>query len=463
MFLEDGDWKSANEYCEKVLDQDPENAQAYLGKLMAELRVRKQEDLKDCSQPFNEKNNYQKVLRFADKQLQEELEADIAYIKERNKHARLEGLYGDAAELKAQASSKADYQEAAEAFAKIPGYRDADAQKQECLRLAEEARKDAIYRDAEKKAANRRVESQEAAISIFQTIFSWRDAGARIEACQRTIEELKAEQEADRLEQERKAELARQEAKRTAKRNKKIAIITTSIVCAIIAFIIILNAVITAQKKHDFIAAYGQEVYDELGLVEEGAYITFGAYEQDDNASNGKEDVEWLVLEVKDGKALVISKYALDSKPYDTNYTLYNYWETCTLRKWLNNDFINTAFSAKEKAMIPTVMVSAEKNPEYGTNPGKATKDRVFLLSITEAYKYFSSDRARQCQPTDYAGANGAWVDKSGNCEWWLRSPGAGTNFAAKFFTDGDLAEAGENVREDDNAVRPALWINLNA
>ena len=52
MFLEDGNWASANEYCEKVLDSDPKNATAYLGKLMAELKVKKQENLKDCAQPF---------------------------------------------------------------------------------------------------------------------------------------------------------------------------------------------------------------------------------------------------------------------------------------------------------------------------------------------------------------------------------------------------------------------------
>ena len=52
MFLEDGDWNSADEYCEKVLDIDPENAEAYLGKLMADTKTRKQEDLKDCEEPF---------------------------------------------------------------------------------------------------------------------------------------------------------------------------------------------------------------------------------------------------------------------------------------------------------------------------------------------------------------------------------------------------------------------------
>ena len=73
MYLEDGNWKSADDYCERVLDIDHECAQAYLYKLMAELRVKKQEDLKDCAEPFNNHNNYQKVLRFADEKLRNEL------------------------------------------------------------------------------------------------------------------------------------------------------------------------------------------------------------------------------------------------------------------------------------------------------------------------------------------------------------------------------------------------------
>ena len=111
--------------------------------------------------------------------------------------------------------------------------------------------------------------------------------------------------------------------------------------------------------------------------------------------------------------------------------------------------------------MIPTVTVSADKNPDYSTNPGNATQDQVFLLSITEVNKYFSSDSARQCKPTDYAVANGAW--DRGNCWWWLRSPGLYQNYAADVYYDGVVVEHGFYVDHDDRAVRPALWIDLNS
>ena len=207
---------------------------------------------------------------------------------------------------------------------------------------------------------------------------------------------------------------------------------------------------------------YDKYKIEKLKVAKTGDYVFLGEYEQDNNTANGKEDIEWLVLEVKDGKALVISKYALYCKQYNTNYTDVT-WEACTLRRWLNNNFINAAFSAEEKAMIHTVTVSADKNPKYNTNPGNATQDQVFLLSITEANKYFSSDSARQCKPTDYAVANGVWESNSGNCWWWLRSPGGDRGNAARVYSDGDVYEFGLGVNYDTGAVRPALWIDLNS
>ena len=73
MFLEDGDFTRADEFCEQVLNLDPENAEAYLGKLMAELKVRTRDTLKDQPEPFGNRNNYQKAVRFGDAALQKKL------------------------------------------------------------------------------------------------------------------------------------------------------------------------------------------------------------------------------------------------------------------------------------------------------------------------------------------------------------------------------------------------------
>jgi hypothetical protein len=81
--------------------------------------------------------------------------------------------------------------------------------------------------------------------------------------------------------------------------------------------------------------------------VQTGGYVTFGSYEQDNDLSNGKEDIEWLVLARENNKALLISRYSLDNQPY-SEHTEEVPWENCSLRKWLNDNFLNEAFSSDE-------------------------------------------------------------------------------------------------------------------
>ena len=196
-----------------------------------------------------------------------------------------------------------------------------------------------------------------------------------------------------------------------------------------------------------------------------GNFITLGNYPQT-KAGNDKTPIEWMVLESDGETALLISRYALDCKPYNEKSESTT-WETCTLRGWLNNKFFNKAFSTEEKQYILQSNVSADKNPKYSTNPGNATKDNVFLLSIAEANKYFKSDDARKCAPTDYAIQQGAYTSDSYKvegrkaCWWWLRSPGDGGNFAAYVYYDGSFYDHGSLVYAGRNAVRPCVRVRL--
>lgn len=190
-----------------------------------------------------------------------------------------------------------------------------------------------------------------------------------------------------------------------------------------------------------------------------GDKIAFGTYEQDNDTSNGAEDIEWLVLAKENNKILVISDKALDRQLYDNADVR---WENCSLRKWLNDSFINAAFSEEERALIQSTTVSADKNPEYSTDPGTATTDKVFLLSINEAEKYFNSDEARKCAPTAYAKARGA-LTSVGDAKtwWWLRSPGRSQKYAAIVSIGGWVYYRGYGVNYDNVSVRPALWISF--
>lgn len=73
IFLADKNWKNADKYCEKALDINPECAEAYLGKLMAELKIDKFENLQNCNKVFIDCNNYKKAIQFADDKLQSEI------------------------------------------------------------------------------------------------------------------------------------------------------------------------------------------------------------------------------------------------------------------------------------------------------------------------------------------------------------------------------------------------------
>ena len=530
MFLEDGDWDSANEYCEKVLDIDPENARAYLGKLMAECRACRLEDLQNCEQPFDDSGNYNKVLRFADSKLIETLKGYIAHINERNENACLTGIYNGAVNAMNSANSEGEYKAAAKIFKSIPGFKDADNLVEKCLDKAEVCRKDALYNSACSNMTGNIIRNYESAIRKFETISGWKDADEKIYACQKKIEEIKAKAEAERLEAERKAEEHRIAVEKAKKKAKKVFIAIASVACVCAVFLILLKTVIIPKQKYnqameliasgDYDSAYAllEEIGDNEAIasnkydraikyIDSGDYkaaymlldglsykdsaekllsikpqyykfllknskvgdiVYFGTYEQDNDTTNGKEDIEWLVLAKEKNRVLVISDKALDCQPYNSSYTEEVTWEKCSLRKWLNNDFINAAFTAEERAKIPTVMVSTDKNPEYDTDPGNATKDRVFLLSIVEVEKYFPSNEARKCVPTEYAISNGAYTSDSytkggkATCWWWLRSPGYNRFDAASVNMYGNVDEEGSHVNNDTYAVRPAMWISID-
>jgi hypothetical protein len=90
IFLENEEWTLADEYCERVLEIEPENAMAYVGKLMAELCVKTQESLKDLEKPFDNNRNYQKAVCFGDEDLKTTLAGYVDHIVNRNEKARLE-------------------------------------------------------------------------------------------------------------------------------------------------------------------------------------------------------------------------------------------------------------------------------------------------------------------------------------------------------------------------------------
>lgn len=223
-----------------------------------------------------------------------------------------------------------------------------------------------------------------------------------------------------------------------------------------------------SQERSEINAKTEQEEYEtkELSEAQVGDTVVFGSYEQDGDLTNGKEDIEWLVLEVKDGKILVISRYVIACQLYHDIYTEIT-WENCVLREWLNNEFIKDAFDENERGRIPKVMVSADENPVYDTKPGNDTEDQVFVLSVDEVNKYFESDSARQCRPTPYTVDESAYSKReittiyteNTGCPWWLRTPGNNQKAVSIVDMEGHVSVEGFGGNYGMDTVRPALWI----
>lgn len=345
---------------------------------------------------------------------------------------------------------------------KIKEIKGEQSRRAQIKRDQELARMEVVYQDA--LALEQKGDYAEA-IKLYRSINGYKDCAERIAVCETAILDGKYDAAVALMEAGKYSEAIAAFMEIVTHRDSADMIM----VCKYNAAVALMNA----GKYSEAIAAFEaiKDYKDSAAKIKEcetailynatvGTYITFGSYEQDNNTANGKEDIEWLVLAKENNRLLVISRYALDSKPYNDQDVAVT-WETCSLRSWLNKEFFNTAFSSEAQAMIPTVTVSADKNPEYSTDPGKATQDKVFLLSIVEANKYFMTDDARQCKPTAYAEAQRARRYDNGCCHWWLCSPGHYRSFASHVRDDGYVSLMGGGVDTYSKAVRPAIWINL--
>lgn len=198
---------------------------------------------------------------------------------------------------------------------------------------------------------------------------------------------------------------------------------------------------------------------------EEPETVLFGSYEQDGDAANGKEPIEWLVLARDGDKALLLSKYALDHQsfmPFYEPVTEPFTWESCSLRQWLNSTFLNAAFSAEEQSRLLTTTVITASGGRKGSENPFTTEDRVFLLSDTEVYAYFSSEAATVTDYTAYALSEDPWAGNAtapAPAIWWLRTTDGG-NHPDSVYTRGGVGEGARSY--EGEYVRPAIWVDMS-
>ena len=216
------------------------------------------------------------------------------------------------------------------------------------------------------------------------------------------------------------------------------------------------------------VTAYNQAILSRPMRV--GSIIQFGG-------------MDWRVLDIQGKRALIITENIIEQRPYNVEYKDIT-WETCTLRKYLNGEFY-AKFTKEDQGRIVETKITNPDNLWYGTKGGNDTTDKIFLLSLEEADKYFgNSGDYHNKKRSKYEGQypNGKWVlnndglafsnaNDSGRIAkyndkalfWWLRSPARYGNGAAIVHGGGGVYVNGDFVNGDFvfGGVRPALFLNL--
>ncbi len=196
-----------------------------------------------------------------------------------------------------------------------------------------------------------------------------------------------------------------------------------------------------------------------------GDVLYFGKYEQNGDLSDGEEPIEWIVVNREEDRVLVISKYCLEMSHFgDDN------WPESSVRRWLNGEFAESAFTAEEYAKIPTVNIRNRDNIDYEHDGGGNTEDKVFLLSADECDKYLDNDMRitkrtaylrdvyieEYCKPFEHPVPN-----ENASIEWWLRSVGGWTSIQC-VRKDGRVDEYGCSYNYAYLNIRPAMWIDVS-
>lgn len=450
LFLEDAEWSKADQYAEQVLNTNPKCAEAYLCKLMVDIKCRRVDDIKDYASEFTNNANFQKVIRFGDQALSTKLKQYNEYIIKRNEVQRLEKIYLDASLRRDNAKSELDFFDAAEMFKKVTGYKDADENYDNCIKQAERAKKEAVYTNAKKCIEKDRIAELEKATALLMSISDYEDSLDLANSCKIRINKI-------REEQEKQTVIKRQRSKKI-RRNIVICLISL-VVLSSLGFCLTKYLIIPSIKYHKAMQLYENEEYGQALLVYRDLGEFRDSYEKQTDIINNHftaiiqtcsvgdvvfiGDYEWIVLDKQGDRAFVMAKDAVVTMPYN-NVLEATVWSKCSLREWLNDDFYKS-FPENVRKRICLTVVANSMNKKLGTEKIADTDDYIYLLDENEYNKYVDED-------------NKELLYKKDSAVWWLRTTYNYKSSAVVVGVNGQISEA--RVKERGIAVRPVMWID---
>lgn len=161
--------------------------------------------------------------------------------------------------------------------------------------------------------------------------------------------------------------------------------------------------------------------------------------------------INWIAIytDYMNERCLLLSEKVLDQIQYH-DYQQMVTWENSWLRKWLNDKFYYISFSEEERKKIRLTKVVNMANSVAGIGAGPYTKDKIYCLSVSEAYGYFKKDIYRKTESVN-----------GGPSRWWLRTTGSKMGYATNIFSNGEIDYNGCSV-VNTCGVRPAMWVDIN-
>ena len=441
--LEDGEWVKADDFFEQSLNHNAELAEAYLGKLMAELQVKTQDSLKDHSKSFEDSTNYQKAVRFANETLKKDLVECAKQVADRIENERLENLYQQAVAKMDTAKNAGDYQKAAAVFQELSPYKDVNAKCEQCFAKAEEKTKEEEQR---KKIRRKRIKKlvvglyaiipiTAACIVLLETVIlpelHYRSAQDAFEnkdytAAYALFKDLNGYRDSE------------QQLLETQYQNGLILLKNGNYEEARTVFSELGDY---KDSKEQFSKVHQTIINFKLSSI---AKATVGQHIFLADKYN-----PWLVLDKKDNKVLLLGDLVNSRDEGGIGDMLAGSWGNSTLRTYLNGSFLSEQFAPD---IAERILVTKVENP---TNSSDITEDKVFILSKKETQQYTAKG-----------------LNLTADNEYILRD--VNNDFCIVATTQKNKYKKYEDNDDNDDAVsayflcvlipraRPAMWIDIS-
>ena len=375
IFLEDKEWSSAAEYFEKALDIDPKYAMAYVGKMLAELKLTRIEMLAQCQESFETNSNYKKAMRFADPKLAQTLNSYLTVIKERSEVLRKDAIYRAACAM----MSGRRYDEAIEKFTSIVGWRDSRDRIEICKQSTKKNsekfdsdRKNRIYNEAiallnaENRPATNLIEGCGRAKSLFEGLGDWNDSKIRVEECTRRINVLKEKAAQEKADKEKQAKL---KAVQNKKKAKKFVLVLLAIAVGFAILVGLINIGISISEKAKVDKKYQAAVeLANTGMYEQAieAFKDLGDYKQ---SKEYIDECEKEIINIEYNRAIGLMQSGKYQEAITAFETLGDYKESVAkiniCKNHINSEKYNQAMELMDKGQYKEAIELFEELDEY--------------------------------------------------------------------------------------------------